>query len=1655
MIDSLRLLCLLSITENGLLSKDYKSLKAQYFQSYGIDHLLTFANLRQLGLLEEQQAGETLTVMESKVGKLVNDKTVGKLTDAFSSLAKKSNFRALSKRLALVPKSGEEYDLRVPRDMAYIFSGAYIPLSCKLIEQVLERDGWTGLEEVTRMLNGQEFAVTGGSSGSEARNKTDAQRIVLVMFLGGCTFSEISALRFLGKERDIWEEIGIPEDQRLERTNVVKNHVKSLLDMMIAEEESLRKRLMTSIEKCQKELSKLCLELQLPPFQPFSISPGSVPSLEQLEKFRQHISTLTAEKERRHNEFVTLKKQIILCMDDLDQLPETSFEKDVVCEDEESFCLSTENIDSLKVLLHQLQAEVKRLEELKIKNIQNVTEAIRNEIAVFWDKCFYSADQRQAFVPYYDDDFSEELLSLHDAEIVRLKQYYEDHKDLFEGVHKWEESWRLFLELEEKAKDPTRFTNRGGNLLKEEKQRADLVKGLPKLEKKLKAEIEQWEHEQNREFQVNGQKFMQFVTDQWETYRLEKEREKQERQLKKSKQTEEDMVYGTVIRTPTKRRFLGSTTPCKARKLNATSSTGTSNSTIRSVFGGTVCHSPVSRPPISASKQGNVKTPGHGKPPHQGLQERNKENICHVPGMTKVPASPQRNFSINSVASTYSEFQKQLVAQKIHIEENEDRDTGLEQRHYKEDADCVTAKVPLGDLDLYDGTFISLESKDINPEEFLDQMSPLPPDLEKPDCAKILDLPYSIHAFQHLRGVQEKVNLTSPLLSKDDPIFTSLSLKLGQSVDEVGHRIHQALLKNSSSWVLYNLASFYWRMKNEPRRAVDCVVRALHFSPRQHKDVALINMANILHRAHFSADAAILAHAALDLTTDLLTSHYTLGNIYAMLGEYNHSVLCYEQALQAQPGFEQALRRKHAVLCQQKLEQRLEAQHRSLQRTLNELKEYQKQHDHYLRQQEMLDKHKLIQEEQILRNIIHETQMAKEAQLGNHQMCHMGQQKFTLHCPFDLPVRYHRGELFENVHYIQESHTVLWPRRSDCAQRFPTIPPVHLLPTYYLPPESRSFKALNILLESKSPPPSTKTPDCSLKNLVTARDPLDSLAWALEKELPDRHAAEVLLKRSGGKSLDQTGALIAQALDKMSGPRWMMQNEAGLFWRAKGNGTQALACLRQALHSAPPQHRDMPLVNTANLLLHYGLHEEAHELLQQALQINRSEGNLTGALAVFRGALTLTVHCSQCRASLPLMRCLQFYPFLYNLQHEACPSGSGCETEEDTELEEWDTASSIRQEAWDTDAMPVSALEDSLLFEKVVVDSNGSGEASGQDRAREQKTDGVEEEEQDWRLREELIGAFEGALDMNGKTGDLRGIRVLKNDRVMGARAGGPCFGNCEDDEGAEWITFQVKRVKKPKTDTSEGWVGEGDVRQGESAASNSILEISGPTIPSPGPSERWKDYSSLGWPGPEECQRTRRVDLTTVASTWLAVSAKNIDITEHIDFATPLQEPAVEPVLQNLGKDKFPSQSFEQVGTRIAKVLEKNQTSWVLSSMAALYWRVKGQGKRAIDCLRQALNYAPHHMKDVPLISLANIFQNARLWEDALTVARMAVEIAPHFVVNHFTLANVYIAMEEFEKAMHWYESTLKLQPEFGPAKDRLRTIQCYLLSKRDRRAP
>ncbi|XP_063170227.1 protein regulator of cytokinesis 1 [Candoia aspera] len=564
--------------------------------------------------------------------------------------------------------------------------------------------------------------------------------------------------RALGHLRGIWEEIGIPEEQRLQRTEVVKRHVKDLLDRMIAEEESLRERLLKSIALCRRELAALCQELQLAPFQEeeeatilqlekdlrtrvevmlkqkherqqelrtlqeqdrelagllgrahYSVSSEPVPSLAELDRFRRHLAELAAEKEQQQAEFLCMKQQVLLCLEELEQAPSTAFEREVACQEAGAFRLSPDNLAALKDLLQQLEGrraqkealckelrsrvltlwdwlqvspeereafapnmegsragimnalhlEVDRLEELKRQNLQNVVEAIRVQLATYWDRCFFGEEQRRAFGPYYQDHFTEELLQQHDDELVQLKRYYEMHQELFDAIHKWEKNWCLFQELEEKATDPARFTNRGGHLLKEEKLRAKLQKTLPKLEEELRVRVELWEHQQARDFLVNGQHFMEHVAEQWRLHRLEKEKERQERQLKKSRQTEEEMLYGSTPCTPNKRQALGITTPGKARKLNIT--TTTPNSTIRSALRGSVLNSPGCHPPLSGRKPARTPSCVAAKPTPHSRMERNKENTSQLNrtalsgGCTPtVPA--QRNGSIYSVASTYSEF---------------------------------------------------------------------------------------------------------------------------------------------------------------------------------------------------------------------------------------------------------------------------------------------------------------------------------------------------------------------------------------------------------------------------------------------------------------------------------------------------------------------------------------------------------------------------------------------------------------------------------------------------------------------------------------------------------------------------------------------------------------------------------------------------------------------------------------------------------------------------------------------------------------------------------------------------------------------------------------------------------------------------------------
>jgi len=178
----LRLLCLLSLTQNGISSQTYRALKTQFLHSYGFEHLIAFNTLHRLGMLVEQDSGQS----------------AAKLGIAAALTGKNSNHKQLCKKLNLLPKH-DQVNLKQPNDMSYVFSGAYTPLSCKLVELVLQKQGFTGLEDIVKLLPGPHFYKSKAKSAKSGPSASSMSQVVLVYFLGGCTFSEISALRLLGR----------------------------------------------------------------------------------------------------------------------------------------------------------------------------------------------------------------------------------------------------------------------------------------------------------------------------------------------------------------------------------------------------------------------------------------------------------------------------------------------------------------------------------------------------------------------------------------------------------------------------------------------------------------------------------------------------------------------------------------------------------------------------------------------------------------------------------------------------------------------------------------------------------------------------------------------------------------------------------------------------------------------------------------------------------------------------------------------------------------------------------------------------------------------------------------------------------------------------------------------------------------------------------------------------------------------------------------------------------------------------------------------------------------------------------------------------------------------------------------------------------------
>ncbi|KAK0631982.1 Sec1-like protein [Immersiella caudata] len=214
----LRLLCIYSCISGGIKTKELDHFRRLILQSYGYQHLLTLQNLEKLQMFLSRS---------SPLASMIP------MTGSAGATGTKTNYTYLRKQLRLIVDEVNEHD---PNDIAYVYSG-YAPLSIRLVQCILQKQyllsitrgngaanapgpaaggaqGWRGFDEAVKHARGQTFdeVQKGEDKAVKARALLSGggdKKTVFVVFVGGISFTEIAALRFIAKKEEARRNIVI------------------------------------------------------------------------------------------------------------------------------------------------------------------------------------------------------------------------------------------------------------------------------------------------------------------------------------------------------------------------------------------------------------------------------------------------------------------------------------------------------------------------------------------------------------------------------------------------------------------------------------------------------------------------------------------------------------------------------------------------------------------------------------------------------------------------------------------------------------------------------------------------------------------------------------------------------------------------------------------------------------------------------------------------------------------------------------------------------------------------------------------------------------------------------------------------------------------------------------------------------------------------------------------------------------------------------------------------------------------------------------------------------------------------------------------------------------------------------------------------------
>ena len=161
----MRILSLYSIINGGMKNKLLDQIKKDIINIYGFQTIFFLQNLENNNMLKYYESSNLF-------------------------------YSELNKKLKLI---NESVDINNPNDTSYSFSG-YCPIFIRLLEKALSK-GWSSIKDLLSKLT-SDFDFPKDEAQFEENNNNKEKKFILLVFIGGLTYGELAAIRYMNRIYD-------------------------------------------------------------------------------------------------------------------------------------------------------------------------------------------------------------------------------------------------------------------------------------------------------------------------------------------------------------------------------------------------------------------------------------------------------------------------------------------------------------------------------------------------------------------------------------------------------------------------------------------------------------------------------------------------------------------------------------------------------------------------------------------------------------------------------------------------------------------------------------------------------------------------------------------------------------------------------------------------------------------------------------------------------------------------------------------------------------------------------------------------------------------------------------------------------------------------------------------------------------------------------------------------------------------------------------------------------------------------------------------------------------------------------------------------------------------------------------------------------------